>query len=289
MSARGLVHDKLFIFDGTNYDAWKTYVLNTLRGISPDIEQILELGFSSPKDPQNQSFEEKRNFILDALASHVFSEAVSLAVTSSIMPFGSAHELWTKLQDKYDVSNIIEDDCIPSTSGRDEFSSSSTSPKCVKTQGNDMVSGDENCNVDIELTIDNPSSLSHCNVSSLDLNTSSTINNLHACVDSPCISCINCLNKSHDDMLTMSCGHDINASISSSCCVSNNVEETEESIGQDKILNGASINSSSSSSHGPHLCLMARSSTPSLESHISSDDEDEDNEEEEDRISYFYT
>ena len=68
-----------------------------------------------------------------------------------------------KLQDKYDVSNIIEDDCIASTSGRDEFSSSTTSPKCGKTQGNDMVSGDENCNVDSKLTFDDPSSLYHCN------------------------------------------------------------------------------------------------------------------------------
>jgi hypothetical protein len=71
-----------------------------------------------------------------------------------------------------------------------------------------MVSSDENCNVDIELTIDVPSSLSHCNASSSDLNTSSTINRIHACVDSPCISCVNCLNKSHDDMLALSCCHD---------------------------------------------------------------------------------
>jgi hypothetical protein len=84
-------------------------------------------------------------------------------------------------------------------------------------------------------------------------------------------------------MLAMSCCHDINASISSSCCVSNNVEETEDSIGQDKILNGASSNSSSSSSHGPHLCLMARDSkvSPTFEPNTSSDDEDEDIEEEE--------
>ena len=132
--------------------------------------------------------------------------ALSNVVTFSITPFWSAHEIWTKLQEKCGVSTIIGDDCIPSTSGRDELSS--TSPTCGKTQGNDMVSGDGNCNVDIELTIDDPSSLSHCNVSSLDLNTSSTINDLHACIDSPCISCINCLNKSHDDMLAMSCGHE---------------------------------------------------------------------------------
>ena len=45
MSVRGLVHNNLFIFDGTNYDLWKIYVLNILRGISPDMEIILDMGF----------------------------------------------------------------------------------------------------------------------------------------------------------------------------------------------------------------------------------------------------
>ena len=92
-----LVHNASFIFDGKNYDTWKFYVLDILRGISPDIEQILEQGFSSPKDPQNRSLEEKRNSILDALASNVISNVVSLAVISSIKPFRNSHELWTKL------------------------------------------------------------------------------------------------------------------------------------------------------------------------------------------------
>jgi hypothetical protein len=51
-----------------------------------------------------------------------------------------------------------------------------------------------------------------------------------------------------------------NASISSKLCVPRNVEETGDSIGQDKVLIGASSNSSSSSSLGPHICLMARDS-----------------------------
>src|SRR4051812_25095840 len=136
------------------------------RGLAQNMEQILDMGFSSPMVPKNLTIEEKINSYLDALASEVLSRAVSLAVTSSIMPFGNFHELWTKLQYKYQLSNIIEDDCIASTSGRDEFSSSSTSPMCGKTQGNDMVSGDGNCNVDSELTIDDSSSISHCNGSS---------------------------------------------------------------------------------------------------------------------------
>jgi hypothetical protein len=77
--------------------------------------------------------------------------------------------------------------------------------------------------------------LCHCNASSLGLNTSSTINTLHVCVDSPCISCACCLNKSHGDMLVTPCCHDISASSSSSCCVSNNVEETRDSTWQDMV------------------------------------------------------
>ena len=73
---------------------------------------------------------------------------MSNVVLESIMPFRNAHELWTKLRDKYDVSNIIEDDCPPSTSGRDEFSTSSTSPTCGKPQSNAMVSSDRYCKND---------------------------------------------------------------------------------------------------------------------------------------------
>ena len=69
---------------------------------------------------------------------------------------------------KYDVSNFIEDDCSPSTFGRDEFTSYSTPPTCDLSQGNDMVSCVRNCIVDSEFTIDHTSSLSHCNVLFLD-------------------------------------------------------------------------------------------------------------------------
>ncbi|KAK1685148.1 hypothetical protein QYE76_045996 [Lolium multiflorum] len=57
------------------------------------------------------------------------------------------------------------------------------------------------------------------------------------------------------------------------------------SIGQDKILKGASSNSSSLS-HGPHICLMAKGSTvpPTMEPNISRGDKDEDEYEEDDWV-----
>src|SRR3954471_8245093 len=290
MSARGLVHNDMFIFDGTNYDLWKTRMLFHFRDMDPNLERTVDIGFSPPMDFKNLSCEDEKNLYLDAQASNVLVNALSYVVTSSIILFWSAHELWTKLQDKYVVSNIVEDDCVASTSGRDEFSSSTTSPTCDFSQGNDIVSGDRNCNLDSVLTICNPSYLSSCNDLSLDLNTSSTINFLHACVDSPCISCRNDLNKSHDDMLVFSYCHDKNASISSSYCVANHVEETEDSMGQDKVLNEATNAISSSHSSGTHLYLMSRDSkvTPTLEPITSCDEEDVDNVEEELDIDDLY-
>jgi hypothetical protein len=128
--------------------------------MDPTMEQNVDTSLSPLKDSQNLSLEDEKNLHLNAQATHVIVNTLSDVVIFSIMPFQSAHELWTKLQEKYDVSKIIEDDCIPSTSGQNEISS--TSPKCGKTQGNDMVSGDEKCNVDSELTFDNHLSLSHC-------------------------------------------------------------------------------------------------------------------------------
>ena len=77
------------------------------------------MGFSPPKDPQKLSSEDEKNSYLNAQASNVLVNDLSNVVTFSIMHFQSAHELWRKLQEKYDVSKIIEDDCIPSASGRD--------------------------------------------------------------------------------------------------------------------------------------------------------------------------
>ena len=207
--------------------------------------------------------------------------------------------MWIKLKERFGGSTLElvggiskelsspshhEELQVASTSGRDEFSSTTTSPTCVKTQGNDMVSGEENCNVDIVPNFDDSSSLSHCNVSSLDLNTSSIENDLHACVDSLCISCINCLHKSHDDMLTMSSCHEQNASISSSL-LSNNVEEIEHSMRHETLMNGDSKTSSYSSS-GIHMCLMAKGPkvTPTLNPNTSSNDESDDDEQDEDAI-----
>ena len=289
MSTRGLRFTNTLSFDGTIFDVWVIHMLNHFRVLDPNLERIVDMGFSPPKDSQNISLEDEKNSYLNAQASNVLFDALSNVVIFQLMPFRDAHELWTKLQDKYGMSKICGNDCSPSTSGRVVFSTSSTSPTCGLPQGNDMVSSGDHCNDDSGFIVDDPSSLYYCNASSLVINTPSTLNVLHACVDSPCISCKNCLTKYHDDMLPISCCHDKNVYISSSCCA-NNVEEIHHSMEQDVALNDASRDPTSSSIV-THFCLMAKASkvSPTLNPNISHDDDvddngDENNDEESDNI-----
>src|SRR3954462_8496050 len=165
MSTRGLGFIDTLSFDGTNFDAWKIRILNYFRVIDPCMERIVDMGFSPPKDTQNLSLEDEKNSYLNAQASNVLVDALSNVDIYQLMSFRDAHELWTKIQDKYGVSKICGDDCSPSTSGRDAFSTSFTSPTCGFPQGNEMVSSVSNCNDDSELNVDNPLSLSYRNAS----------------------------------------------------------------------------------------------------------------------------
>ena len=46
-------------------------MLNYFRGLHPNIERILDMGFSPPMDPQNLSLEDEKNSYLDAQVSNV--------------------------------------------------------------------------------------------------------------------------------------------------------------------------------------------------------------------------
>ena len=100
MSFIELVHDPTYIFDGTNYDVWKIRMLNLFRAICPNyIKRIVDVDFPPPKDSQELSLEDEENSHLDTLVSNGLICVLSDVVLASIMPFRSAHELWTKLQD----------------------------------------------------------------------------------------------------------------------------------------------------------------------------------------------
>ena len=93
-----------------------------------------------------------------------------------------------------------------------------------------------------------------------------------ASVDSPCISSKNCLDKSNDDMLALSCSNNKNACVPSNSCMDINVEETQLIVEQDLNLSSSKINYSSSITH----CLMAKSSSSDDNNNNNNDNIDEE-------------
>ena len=78
MSSRDLVHNSMFIFNGTNFNVWKTHMLSHLRVLDPNIEHILDIGFFSPKDYESTTLEDEKNLYLDALVFNEFCKFVSV-------------------------------------------------------------------------------------------------------------------------------------------------------------------------------------------------------------------
>ena len=172
-----------------------------------------------------------------------------------------------------------------------------------------MVSGNIICDDDVVLDIDDLSCPNASVVASMDLSISSTKNVIHSCVDSPCISYRDSLNTSCDDMLDSPCCHDLYASISSSYCLTNHVEEIRENSAH--ITNGEIARRAkkeitmlerkcyecqedghgyptlddeespspkeSSSTSDVHMCLMARGNTE-VSSTLSNDIDESDDE-----------
>ena len=78
MLTRGLVHNDSLIFDGTNYDVWKIRMLKYFRVMDPNMERIVDMGFSPPKDPQNLSLEDEKNSHLKLCSWEAHQMAVAL-------------------------------------------------------------------------------------------------------------------------------------------------------------------------------------------------------------------
>ena len=103
-------------------------------------------------DPQNLSLEDEKKLHLEAQVSNelIFSLRPDFLRFLLYIERKSSHEMWIKLKEifggsiSHKVGGISEELSSPSyheelqvasTTGRDEFSSSPTSPTCGKTQG----------------------------------------------------------------------------------------------------------------------------------------------------------
>ena len=293
MSTKGLVHNDTFDFDGTNYHLWRIRMLCHFRAMGPNALRIVLVGISNAKDGPSPSFED---MYLDCDASLAIHQTITIEVFKAISTCKSAHEAWTKLEDIYGGSNLDEDNIlweelmkefstflnheevsIASTSNYLDTSTSSTSPTCGVPQGNDMVSEEISCDDGVKLIIDDLACVDASNVSSMDLSISSTTNSINYCVDSPCISPKNSLKNVCGDMLAPPCCHDRNALVSSSCSITNHVEEIKKDVAH-LINEEPSYPKESSSTPFVHMCLMARGNHE-VSSSLSDNDDDVDDEE----------
>ena len=50
MSTRGIGFSDTLSFDGINFDVWVIRMLNLFRAMHPNLERIVDMGFSPPKD-----------------------------------------------------------------------------------------------------------------------------------------------------------------------------------------------------------------------------------------------
>ena len=273
MSTSGIVHNDTFDFDGTNYHLWRIRMICHFRTMGPNVLRIVIIGAHIAEDCLSPSLEDMH---IDSDALVAIHQAISFDVSKSILMCKTAHEAWTKLDVVYggsylDETNIFpmetigevsttsyhEEHPIASTSNYLGTSTSSTLPTCFLSQGNDMVSGEIMCDNDVEITIDDPPCRNASIVSSMDLSISCTNCGIDSSVNSPCIPSNDSLTHSCDDMPDLLCCHDINASISSSYCMTNRVEEIKKNVAH---LINEEPSSSEESSPTPfmHMCLMAR-------------------------------
>ena len=207
MSTSGIVHDDTFCFSGTNYHLWKIRMLCHFRTMGPCFVRIVLVGASPWKDDLFPTSEENDDMLCGYGSKNAIIRFISLEVFESIMTCVTAHDMWTKLEEIYGGSNLVdihhlseklieqvstssnhEDLHIASSSVYLDISTSSASPSCGMSQGNDMVSENIICDdCDDVLNIDDLTCIHGSVVDSMDLSISSK-NDLHSCADSPCIS-----------------------------------------------------------------------------------------------------
>ena len=288
MSTSGIVHNDTFDFDGTNYHLWRIRMICHFRTMGPNVLRIVIIGAHIAEDCLSPSLEDMH---IDSDALVAIHQAISFDVSKSILMCKTAHEAWTKLDVVYGGSYLDETNIFPmetigevsTTSYREEHpiastsnylgtSTSSTLPTCFLSQGNDMVSGKIMCDNDVEITIDDHPCRNASIVSSMDLSISCTNCGIDSSVNSPCIPSNDSLTHSCDDMPDLLCCHDINASISSSYCMTNRVEEIKKNVAH---LINEEPSSSEESSPTPfmHMCLMARGNHE-VSSSLSDNDDD---------------
>ena len=229
MSTSELVHDDTFCFNGTNYIMWRLRMLCHFRAMGPNALRIVVVGNSNLKDGQSPSLDDMH---LDCEALSVIHQAITFEVFKSISSCSLAHDAWTKIEDIYGGSNLHEDNILFGEL-MEEFST--------------FLNHEE-------LSIASTSDYLHTSTSFTSPTCGIPQGNDMVSEE---ISCNDGVKLICDDMLDLPCCHDRNALVSSSCSMTNHVEEIKK---DEACLIDEEPSSPKESSSTPcvHMCLMAR-------------------------------
>lgn len=153
MASRDIVHTggDPPMFDGTNYAQWKIHMISYFTAMSPKIWWIVDVGFSHALDDHAPTSGQDKCLHLDAQATNALFCGLSDDMFNEVCNLKSAHAMWVKLKEKYEVPTLVENGCTQeSMSGEDSTSSSddeelpipSTSPHCLMTNCKNEVKND---------------------------------------------------------------------------------------------------------------------------------------------------
>jgi hypothetical protein len=104
---------EILLFDCSNYTSWSTSVINAFRTIDPQLEQILDKSvIPSSYDKKNASEEDRRCLCLNYLAYDILGNSLRNEYYHAFIfrhdePIHDAHDIWTRIKDKFDESKHV--------------------------------------------------------------------------------------------------------------------------------------------------------------------------------------
>jgi hypothetical protein len=114
---------EILLSDCSNYDSWSTRVINAFRTVDPQLEQILDKSIIPPSYDRKNSFEEDQRCIrLNYLAYDILSNSLSKEdYRAFIMNYNEsirdAHDIWTRIKNKFDESKHDSSFCASTSFG----------------------------------------------------------------------------------------------------------------------------------------------------------------------------
>jgi hypothetical protein len=104
---------EILLFDCSNYASWSTSVINAFRTIDPQSEQILDKSIIPPNYGKKDASKEDRrclrlNYLaFDILGNSLSKEAYHAFIIRYDEPIHNAHDIWTRIKNRFDESKHV--------------------------------------------------------------------------------------------------------------------------------------------------------------------------------------